>query len=49
MKAGSAPLWLVGIVTLIAGSSAVFAQTDEEMNAANNPLQPSLSINLHNL
>lgn len=49
MKAGSAPLWLVCIVTLTAASSAVLAQTDDEMNAANNPLQPTLSINLHNL
>src|SRR5687768_15765411 len=49
MKAGSAPLWLVCIVTLIAGSSAALAQTDDEMNAANNPLQPTLGINLHNL
>jgi hypothetical protein len=44
MQAGSAPLWLLCIA-----SSATFAQSDEEMNAANNPLQPALGLNLQNI
>ncbi|MFC4313604.1 hypothetical protein ACFPN2_31310 [Steroidobacter flavus] len=44
MKAGSAPLWLLCIAT----SSTSFAQSNEEMNAANNPLQPALGLNLQN-
>lgn len=49
MQAGSAPLWSVCVVTLSASSPAAFAQSNEEMNAANNPLQPSLGANLQNI
>lgn len=49
MQAGSAPVWLVCVVMLIAASSAALAQSNEEMNAANNPLHPSLSVNFQNL
>jgi hypothetical protein len=49
MQAGSAAVWSVCVVTLIAASPAVLAQSNEEMNAANNPLQPSLGANLQNI
>jgi hypothetical protein len=49
MKAGSAPLWSVCIVLSIAASPAALAQTNEEMNSANNPLQPAVSADLQNI
>jgi hypothetical protein len=49
MKAGSAPLWSVCVVALIAASVDALAQTADEMNAANNPLQPALGVNLQNI
>jgi hypothetical protein len=49
MKAGSTPLWSVCVVSLIATSSPARAQSGEDMNAANNPLQPSLGLNLQNI
>lgn len=48
MKAGAAPLWSVCVVALTASIEAL-AQSNEEMNAANNPLQPSLGVNLQNI
>lgn len=49
MQAGSAPLWLVRVVLLTATSPAALAQSNEEMNAANNPLQPAVSADLQNI
>jgi hypothetical protein len=49
MKAGSAPVWLLCVATGIVVSSTALAQSNEEMNAANNPLQPALGFNLQNI
>lgn len=48
MNAGSAAWWTVCVVTFTANPTG-FAQSSQEMNAANNPLQPSLGANLQNL
>jgi hypothetical protein len=48
MKARSAPSWSVCVIALIATVEAS-GQTAEDMNAANNPLQPALGINLQNI
>lgn len=49
MQTGSAALWSFFIIALASMGSRASGQTADEMNRANNPLQPSLAINLQNI